>query len=342
MQKTRESQFELMRIIAMVFIVFYHLFLDTTEHLWGDQPIYQGIQIPIHFGVLLFVMISGYFGIKPTFRGGGRLLIMVAVYFIPLALFFDIKNEDLFGVAKDFLIVSYPRYWFFRDYLFLFLFSPVINNYLKDASLKQRFYLISILAFMAIWVGTSRGCIALIEGKNLTNFILLYVVGNTLKVYRDKWDKVPSWILIVLFLVINAVILLLWMPNNDNLIGTVIWTVAFPYCSPLLYVNAILVFMMIGKMKFQSKSVNWMAASAFAVYLIHYHLIVFNNVIKPGANQILAFCNNTPSGVIPLFFLYAIVIFCVCILIDKILQPLWTFVGNKCAIIDERINERNK
>lgn len=71
MQKTRESQFELMRIIAMVFIVFYHLFLDTTEHLWGDQPIYQGIQIPIHFGVLLFVMISGYFGIKPTFRGGG-------------------------------------------------------------------------------------------------------------------------------------------------------------------------------------------------------------------------------------------------------------------------------
>lgn len=194
---------------------------------------------------------------------------------------------------------------------------------------------------MAIWVGTSRGCIALLEGKNLTNFILLYVVGNTLKVYREKWEKIPSWILILSFLVINIVTLLLWMLNNDNLIGTVIWSVTFPYCSPLLYANAILVFMMIGKMKFQSKSVNWMAASAFAVYLIHYHPIVFNNVLKPGADYILIFFDNTPSGVITLFFLYAIVIFCVCILIDKLLQPLWTFVGNKCAIIDKIINERN-
>lgn len=338
----RSSQFELMRIIAMVFIVFYHLFLDTTEHLWNEILIYKGIQIPIHFGVLLFVMISGFWGIKPTCRGGGKLLIMVAVYFIPLALLFNVKNVDIVGVAKDFLIVSYSRYWFFRDYLFLFLFSPIINLFLKDVSLGQRLYLISILAYMAIWVGTSRGCIALLEGKNLTNFLLLYVVGNTLKVYSEKWKLIPYWILICLLLVINAVVLLLYMLNHDNLLGTLIWALSFPYCSPLLYINAILVFMIIGKLRFKSRFVNWMGASVFAVYLIHYHPIVLEIIIKPIANYIQTLCGNMPEGVIPMYFLFAIVIFWTCIIIDKCFQPLWNFIGNKCVIVDQKIYERSK
>lgn len=341
MQKTRESQFELMRIIAMIFIVFYHLFLDTTEHLWTEYPIFEGIQIPIHFGVLLFVMISGYFGIRPSFRGGGKLIIMVMVYFLPLALFFDLSNGDYFSAVKDCLIVSYPRYWFFRDYLFLFLFSPVINLFLKDATSRQRIYLILILSFMAIWVGTSRGCMSLIEGKNLTNFILLYVVGDTLRVYRDKWERIPRWMLIVSFLVLNAIILTSWMINHGNIVGTLIWMLTFPYCSPFLYFNAILVFMIIGKLRFQSRFINWVASSAFAVYLIHYHPVVLDNLIKPVTENIQSLCNNAPSGVIPLYFLFALVIFVICILIDKLFLPIWRYVGKRCAIIDQKLNERN-
>lgn len=56
----RESQFELLRIVAQWCIVFYHLFMDYTIHLQEQYPIYLGIQIPLHIGVLLFVLISGY------------------------------------------------------------------------------------------------------------------------------------------------------------------------------------------------------------------------------------------------------------------------------------------
>lgn len=50
------------------------------------NSIYQGIQIPLHIGVILFVLISGYFGIKRSFKGLIRLLTMTAIYYVPIAL----------------------------------------------------------------------------------------------------------------------------------------------------------------------------------------------------------------------------------------------------------------
>lgn len=73
-KKPRESNFELARIVSMICIVWYHLFWSMPETLQDQIPIFKGIQMPLHFGVLLFVMISGYFGIKPTIRGGGQIV----------------------------------------------------------------------------------------------------------------------------------------------------------------------------------------------------------------------------------------------------------------------------
>lgn len=64
--KVRDSQFELLRIVAQWLIVFYHLFYYCTVDLQNEHAIYAGIQIPIHIGVVLFVMISGFYGIKPS------------------------------------------------------------------------------------------------------------------------------------------------------------------------------------------------------------------------------------------------------------------------------------
>lgn len=189
---------------------------------------------------------------------------------------------------------------------------------------------------MAIWVGSTQGCKALDDGKNLTNFMLLYVVGNTLKVYRYKWQSIPFGKLITLFLLLNTSVLAAWMLTYDSKISTLIWITSWPYCSPNLYINAILVFMIFGKLTFKSEKVNWVASSVYAVYLIHYHPVILNSFIKPGADYILNICNNSPGGVIPLFFIYAIIIFIICILIDKIMQPIWHYAGKPFAIIDKK------
>ena len=82
----RESQFELLRILAQWMIVLYHLLLMFTKNYQSNHPIYQGIQIPLHIGVILFVLISGYFGIKRSFTGMVKLLAMTVVYCVPIAL----------------------------------------------------------------------------------------------------------------------------------------------------------------------------------------------------------------------------------------------------------------
>ena len=261
------------------------------------------------------------------------------VYYLPLALFHDIPKGNFVGVVKDLLIVSYTRYWFFRDYLFLFLFALVVNKYLHEITPRQRVYLLSILSFMAIWVGTSRGYEPLAGGKNLTNFILLYVVGDTLRAYHDLWSRISTKKLISIFIAINTIELTAWLYSYDSLMSKFIWAISFPYCSPLLYLNAILVFMIFGKLNFKSKVVNTIALSVFSVFIIHCHPVISEQCIRPVANVILNICNNNPLAVIPLYFVFTIVIFVACTLIDQVFQPLWQYAGKKTAAFEAHLKQ---
>lgn len=82
---SRESPFELLRILAQLFIVYYHILLNVVFPATGD-PLYRALWRPLHIGVPLFVLLSGYFGIKPSVRGLVRLLGTMFVIHIPLSL----------------------------------------------------------------------------------------------------------------------------------------------------------------------------------------------------------------------------------------------------------------
>lgn len=98
-QTERNSIFELIRIIAMFMIVIYHLYMIFVSPYHPTEPFYRGIQIPLHIGVILFVLISGYFGIKCTIKGFVKLITMVVIYFLPIALLTDITYSGE-GVNK--------------------------------------------------------------------------------------------------------------------------------------------------------------------------------------------------------------------------------------------------
>ena len=88
---------------------------------------------------------------------------------------------------KDCLFISHTPYWFIRTYLCLYLFSPVLNKYLENITAKNRFILIGVLFFISFYLGTSHGDPSLSDGKNLANFSLLYLLGNTLHAYEERW-----------------------------------------------------------------------------------------------------------------------------------------------------------
>ena len=186
----RESQFELLRLLAQWMIVFFHLFLFFTKDYQTDHPIYLGIKIPLHIGVILYVLISGYFGIKCSFKGLVRILVMAAVYCVPIAIITDIPNGEGKNIITDLFFISYTPYWFVRTYLFLFLLSPMLNKYLDNIGVFQRLVFIFVLAYMAVWMGTIQCDGSLEGGKNVVNFFLIYTIGNTLHVYQDKWKDI--------------------------------------------------------------------------------------------------------------------------------------------------------
>ncbi len=336
--KDRESQIELLRIVSIWIIVFYHMFMDYSLPLQEEYPIYKGIQIPLHIGVLLFVLISGYFGIKASLKGFLRVLSIIVVYWLPLALFVDVSTDQgVLHIIKDFMVVSYPRYWFFRCYIFLYLFSPVINTYLNGISIKNRLYILLVLVFIAVWVGTSEGDTTLSGGKNLTNFLLLYVLGDTLQHYKTKWYKISSTMLLLLLIIINIVFVTSYVWFSDGIIGKVIFQVSFPYCSPILLLNAIIVFMLFAKINIRSKVINYIATSVFSVYLIHYHRDVWP-LLGGGVEWIYDKVGINPSIVLPCFAIYSILICVCCILIDKTLSPLWNSLNKIFIKIESRVN----
>lgn len=81
--RERESSYELIRVIAQYFIVLYHLLL-VIVYKNTNVEFYRAIWIPLHIGVPLFVMISGYFGIKTDVRRLFKLIGMVFVLQVPL------------------------------------------------------------------------------------------------------------------------------------------------------------------------------------------------------------------------------------------------------------------
>lgn len=79
----RSSNIELLRIVAMLFVMFLHLNRENaglpSATVLGEQPIYAMLWSWIHMinltGVDIFVLISGYFAIRP------RLNSVVSLFF---------------------------------------------------------------------------------------------------------------------------------------------------------------------------------------------------------------------------------------------------------------------
>ena len=103
-----------------------------------------------------------------------------------------------------------------------------------------------------------------------------------------------------------------------------LWLLAFPYCSPLLIFNALLVFLIFSRFKIQSHIINSLASSTFAVYLIHCHPAVHKYIIMPLMGYYVAnsIC-PPPVHVFVISIAGAILVMIGSILIDKALYPVW-------------------
>ena len=332
----RNSSFELLRILAQVFIVLYHICYMWQGKEYSSQPFFQAVSIPLHIGVVIFVLLSGYFTINFKISGLVKLLGIFLVYSMPEVLYNVTTAKDTAHVIRSLMFLSGSHYWFVKTYLYLFLVSPMINLWLNSASERQRWYMVLVFGFVACYMAISKGDPSLENGKNLINFIYIYLVGNQLYYYRDRWMNIKTSTLLLCYLLFNIVILTIEYYTCGNIVGNLVHQLSFPYHSPLILVGAVILFMIIGKQHIQSRFINYVAASSLAIYLIHgsrpwlpeLHGVVCGYLQSVTGNSLFLLGSYT---------IYTLIVISACVCIDKCLTPVWNILNYAGRGLQERI-----
>lgn len=328
----RNSSFELLRLIAQYMIVVYHIILFWFVHT-GTNPIhvYKAICIPLHIGVILYVLVSGYFGIRFSLKGVTRIIANLFIYGLLLSIIGHYWIGDEFNL-KELFFVSNSPFWFVRTYLMLYLVAPLVNKIIRGMSTNNRLLLLLLLLWASCYVGMLGFDNSLIGGTNLMHFILIYLIGNTLALYKEKINEIPIFWILLSYALINALSIGGYLFCVGTRLEGISYAFAFKYNSILLITNAICFFVPFMRMNFTNGTINFFASSCFAVYLIHSASLVLNHPIKDAA----LFIQTHADNVIILFMVcgLALVILFDSILIDKVLMPYWKLVD----MIVKRLN----
>lgn len=122
------------------------------------------------------------------------------------------------------------------------------------------------------------------EGFNFINFIFLYFVGRYISKFNDLNAKPLLWI--VCWLLFGSIMgLVSWYEKSVMQINTPWLLFMELYNSPFCIASAICLFMAFKTLRIkQNRVINWFAASALPIYLLHE-----NDYIKALAIQY----NNT-------------------------------------------------
>ena len=143
MKKVRQSNVELLRIIAMVMVLILHADYFSlgapTQCEITESPMTSIIRIVIEsmsiVAVNVFVLISGWFGIHPTLRRFSSFMFQVIFFVCAIAMLMgDYGGRPLGGW---FVLLLGWNYWFVKAYIILYLFSPILNVFIGNVSKQQ-------------------------------------------------------------------------------------------------------------------------------------------------------------------------------------------------------------
>lgn len=272
----RASNFELLRLIAIYGIIVHHLVINSANTC-GYNEIYSfekhglgGVTINsfVICGVNLFVLISGWFGIRRIYKNI-ILLIADCIIFgiISLSICFFIFDCEL-DLSSIYNTIKPTRLWFIVHYIVLVLISPLLEKTLKDMSHQELTKWIIILTVINVFFGYYLG-LCNKDGYNYINFIYLYYIGRYLHLSsRTGFYKILAkygllcWIIFSL----SEVTLFVFLYHQNLLPDSVrFWS----YNSPWVLVTSVCLFMWISLLNIKSNTINILSSSTLGIYIIH-------------------------------------------------------------------------
>lgn len=331
----RQSNFEFLRILSMVGVLLNHTLqnlwnIHVPEITWENECRIFLMNWAI-LGVNCFIMISGYFSIKLSWR---RIIRFYLQCFFYMAFFVAISaiinhSVTLYDISKIIFVCSKSGY-FISCYFALMLLSPILNKISKSLTDNQMRFALLIMLIVDVYFGYMHQIKEIAaEGYELVHFITIYMIGSYIArtpVKHAQW----GWYLFVFLLLMTVfhIIKMRFFPIS------IIYSLH--YNSPCLIVAPILMFLWARTWHIQSKAVNWFAGGVFGVYLIQ-----CNHYFEPYYWPIMKAVRDLgPWYVTPLLVTIAsAAFFCIFVIFEKLRDAIFKPLENRIAdIVSKKVH----
>lgn len=319
---TRESNFELLRIVCILMIQFMHIVGMVHKHpdlSFLNIQVESFINVVCNVGPSCFILISGWYGIKRKADKFATLVLFSVIYSIVCACIMEPLGVNTSFLIPIWKILGYGN-WFIGCYFVVYLMSPYLNNLIEKMSREQvrnlLILLITIFGLIPTLLYAHSGPVVYQGGKCIAWFTTVYLFGRYLRKY---YDKTPSKVVViqmisipfVLMFIIRFVVSLLPPPLNDT------HNYLERDYNPMILCSATGVFYAFKSIMLRSSLVNYLAGSCFAVYLLGWGGQYLSENIFQVTN------NASNPFLFTLIILDGLVIFCIGVIIDKSIRSIF-------------------
>lgn len=316
----RTSNFELLRIVCMLFIVLGHIIMchRVSYDLSSIDYIVDFIARSFCMvAVNAFVLISGYWGIKFKIQRLLRLNSQTWFYSVFIFSITILLGWHKFNLIKDigvFMPVFAKQYWFITAYFALYLLSPILNRFVLFLSQHHYKYILVLGFFLFyIWPTASflinTGQLVDDAGYGIVNFVYLYLLGRYIHLYNVGERNKAVYLLGYVVCSILCIILQLLLSRLLGFEFTSWWS----YNTLFIFGGAVCLFLYFSRLKIQSKIINKLATYSLSVYLIHMEPHFWRDFC-----EVLKLKEYAGVEYIVLLVLFPIVIYLLCSLMEYI------------------------
>lgn len=367
----RSANIELLRIIAMLFVVALHyLGKGGTLLPWGS-PEFSGNTYVAWFieafalvAVNVYVLISGYFLADSKFKIMRIIKLWFQVFFYSAGIWLVLLiigklSADYTGtywLSMFFLPVTSQHYWFASIYIFLCFLAPFLGVAARKMSKKQlkTCIIVLLILFSRVWkIFLPLTSPIDDKGYGIIWFVCLFMIAAYIRLHiptNGQWKK-P-----LLIYIISSIGLFVSLPcigMLSQITGKLpdYYNVFYEYNAPFTLVGAVALFMAFRNIRIEnikiSKVINRLASLTFGVYLLHEHVL-----LRPLWNSLW----NVPKYYQTCYFVihFIVVILCIFVagcIVDALRQMLFKLISKlfclkklemKVSKVDHFFNEDNR
>ena len=344
---SRSPNFEILRVLAMLFIVFWHFNIHGIMHNLSGKAIFVIYKSPISYinyflseyimiicsiSVNCYVLISGYFLVKIPFKFNRitKIWFQTLFYSIIICITFHIFMPNTIGIKeimKSCTPIRSNEYWFITKYLGMIALSPLLSKIAIVITKKEYKILLLILSILNITFYSNIPFGNIYGGPNsLMWFIFLFFVAGYIRLYKFSLPKWNYGILFTLFsfiifltIISKALIEVIILKNNISYMG-------ISY-NGLCFFLSLFLFLWFQKHNFKKNIINDLivkiAPYTLGIYLIHDNRYMRSFLWYSGID-FDKYLNS--SLLIPLMFSFSIPIFLACAFIDFIRSKIFIYL----------------